>query len=117
MHGSSSAMDARFSAGYDPSADVAAESDDELEQDDWGLALEAVRDRARWKSQGADRLRAAGFTDEQVAKWEQSGKEKGEGDVRWARKGEGREWDRGKLVDDETGEIEVKPEWGRLNRH
>jgi hypothetical protein len=26
---------------------------------------------------------------------------------------EGREWDRGKVVDDE-GDIDVKPEWGRL---
>lgn len=108
-------MDSHFSASYDPAADVRPESEHELEQDDWGLALEAVRDRAKWKAQGADRLRAAGFTDEEITKWEKSGKEKGEEDVRWTKKGESREWDRGKIIDD-TGEIAVKPEWGRLNR-
>jgi hypothetical protein len=64
----------------------------------------------KWKEQGADRLRAAGFSEEEVKKWENSGKKgrEGAGDdgrltaadegVRWAKKGEGREWDRGKVV-------------------
>ena len=102
-------MDDHFSASYDPSNDVQPHSDLE---DDWDQALEALRDRQRWKQQGADRLRAAGFTDEEVKKWEKGGEKTGE-DVRWAKKGEGREWDRGKVVD-EDGQVDVKAEWGRL---
>ena len=106
---STSAMDTHFSSNYDPSADVHPNSDSE---NDWDQALEALRDRQRWKQQGAERLRSAGFTEIEVQKWEKGG-EKREVDVKWAKKGEGREWDRGKVVDDE-GDIDVKPEWGRL---
>ncbi|KAK1768925.1 hypothetical protein QBC33DRAFT_366632 [Phialemonium atrogriseum] len=87
-----SAMDGRFSDSYDPKSDVQLDPD---EADDWDEALEALRDRQKWKQQGADRLRAAGFTEEQVKKWE-NGDEKNVQDVRWAKAGEGREWDRGK---------------------
>lgn len=93
----SSAMDSRFESGYDPKGDVALDHDEN--DDDWGSALEALRDRQRWKEQGADRLRAAGFTDEQVKKWEK-GDQKNEDDVRWTKKGEQREWDRGKTLKD-----------------
>lgn len=85
-------MDGRFSDSYDPKSDVQLDPD---EADDWDEALEALRDRQKWKQQGADRLRAAGFTEEQVKKWE-NGDEKNVQDVRWAKAGEGREWDRGK---------------------
>lgn len=102
-------MDTHFSSDYDPSADVHPNSDS---GNDWDQALEALRDRQRWKQQGAERLRSAGFTEIEVQKWEKGG-EKREVDVKWAKKGEGREWDRGKVVDDE-GDIDVKPEWGRL---
>ncbi|KAF2757375.1 hypothetical protein EJ05DRAFT_476644 [Pseudovirgaria hyperparasitica] len=105
----SSAMDTHFSKSYDPSADVHINSDLE---DDWDMALEALRDRQRWHQQGAERLRSAGFTEDEIRKWEKGG-EKTEDDVRWAKKGEGREWDRGKVVDD-AGDINVKVEWGRL---
>ena len=81
-------------------------------EDDWDQALEALRDRQRWKQQGADRLRAAGFTEEEVGKWENTGGEKREEDVRWRGRGEDREWDRGKVVGEEG--IETMPEWGRL---
>ncbi|KAH0353652.1 hypothetical protein KCU83_g3010, partial [Aureobasidium melanogenum] len=106
-----SAIDNHFSKDYDPSVDVQPDQqeDDSL---DWDQALEALRDRQRWKQQGADRLRAAGFTEKEVSKWEKGG-EKSEEDVVWAKKGEGREWDRGKVVD-EHGLVELKPEWGRL---
>lgn len=104
----STAMDAHFAADYDPSQDVQPDS----EEDDWDMALEALRDRQRWKQQGAERLKAAGFTDEEVKKWEKGG-EKTEEDVRWRKKGEGREWDRGKVVDDD-GHIDIRAEWGRL---
>ncbi|KAI4724886.1 hypothetical protein E4T49_07380 [Aureobasidium sp. EXF-10728] len=104
-----SSIDNHFSSNYDPSTDV---QPDPHEDDDWDQALEALRDRQKWKQQGADRLRAAGFTEKEVAKWEKGG-DKSEEDVVWAKKGEGREWDRGKVVD-EHGLVEVKPEWGRL---
>ena len=102
-------MDSRFAENYNPSTDVHPDSDLE---DDWDQALEALRDRQRWKQQGAERLRSAGFSDAQVKQWEKGG-EKDESDVTWAKRGEGREWDRGKVVDDD-GQIDLKPEWGRL---
>ncbi|THY34285.1 hypothetical protein D6D01_02039 [Aureobasidium pullulans] len=106
-----STIDNHFSSAYDPSADTQphVQEDDGL---DWDQALEALRDRQKWKQQGADRLRAAGFSEKDVTKWEKGG-EKSEEDVVWAKKGEGREWDRGKVVD-EHGVVELKPEWGRL---
>ena len=110
FNGSSMAIDSHFNSTYDPTADVRANSDTE---DDWDQALEALRDRQRWKQQGAERLRSAGFSETEVKKWEKGG-EKDETDVRWAKTGEGREWDRGKVVDEEGGHVELKPEWGRL---
>ena len=104
----SSTIDSHFSSNYDPSEDVRPNSDS---GDDWDQALEALRDRQRWKQQGADRLRSAGFTEEEVSKWEKGG-EKREEDVRWRGKGEAREWDRGKVLED--GGVETRPEWGRL---
>ena len=110
-HKSSSSIDARFDPSYDAKADVNLSLDDG-ERDDWGMALEALRDRAKWRTQGADRLRAAGFTDEEVRKWEK-GDEKDVEDVCWRKKGEGREWDRGKALD-RDGDVELKADWGRL---
>lgn len=104
-----SGMDSRFSKGYDPTVDVQLDVD---EENDWEQALEALKDRQKWKQQGADRLRAAGFTEDEVKKWETGG-EKREEDVKWAKKGEGREWDRGKVVDDE-GVVSFDPKFGRL---
>ncbi|KAL3420054.1 hypothetical protein PVAG01_08553 [Phlyctema vagabunda] len=104
-----SGIDSRFSANYDPTTDVQLDMD---EENDWDQALEALRDRQKWKQQGADRLRAAGFTEDEIGKWEKGG-EKREEDVKWTKAGEGREWDRGKTMDEE-GDVEFKPEWGRL---
>ena len=103
-------MDARFNPGYNPAMDVHPNS---ASEDDWDQALEALRDRQRWRQQGAERLRAAGFTAEEVGKWEKGG-EKTEEDVRWARNGEGREWDRGKGPDGDDGGGTSVVEWGRL---
>lgn len=93
----SSGMDSRFSSEYDPKSDVQLDDDT---RDDWDDALEALRDRAKFRQQGADRLREAGFTEEQVKKWEK-GDEKTIDDVKWTRAGEKREWDRGKNLDEE----------------
>ncbi|KAF2477287.1 uncharacterized protein BDR25DRAFT_277053 [Lindgomyces ingoldianus] len=105
----SMAMDARFSSGYDPSTDIHLNSDVE---DDWDDALEALRDRQKWRQQGAERLKEAGFSADQVKKWEK-GDVKNEEDVVWTKKGEGREWDRGKVVDDD-GDVDLRAEWARL---
>ena len=55
-------------------------------------------------------MRSAGFTEEEIAKWEKGG-EKREEDLRWRGHGEGREWDRGKVIEVD-GVVNVKPEWG-----
>lgn len=106
-----SGIDNHFSATYDPSLD--AHPDPEVE-DDWDQALEALRDRQKWQQQGAERLKSAGFTEDEVQKWLKAGPagEKAEEDIRWKGRGEGREWDRGKVV---TGDgVETGAEWGRL---
>ena len=94
-----SKMDAHFSSNYDPSKDVKHNSD---EDSDWDRALNAMRDRANFQRAQASRLLAAGFSKEQVKKWE-SQPSKADGDesrdvrdVKWKAKGEEREWDRGK---------------------
>ncbi|KAK6366985.1 hypothetical protein LTS17_010536 [Exophiala oligosperma] len=106
--GQSSNIDAHFDSNYDPSLDVGAdllESDDEAA--DWDNALEALRDRRAWREKQVDRLREAGFDDDQIRRWESSTTSKsrlddgggGVGDpqnVTWSKKGEQREWDVGK---------------------
>ncbi|KAN0106237.1 hypothetical protein V8E51_009113 [Hyaloscypha variabilis] len=104
-----SGIDARFAANYDPTTDVRLDSD---EDDPWDQALEAMRARQKYKELGADRLRAAGFTEDEVRRWENGGAKREE-DVRWAKKGEGREWDRGKVLDND-GVVSAEPEFGRL---
>ncbi|KAL2121922.1 hypothetical protein VTJ04DRAFT_2377 [Mycothermus thermophilus] len=69
----------------------------------WDEAVEAYRDRQKWRQQGAERLRAAGFTEQQIRRWEKGGEPDIE-DVRWAKAGEEREWDRGKTMMDLDGE-------------
>ncbi|KAH8426484.1 uncharacterized protein LDX57_004219 [Aspergillus melleus] len=125
-------IDAHFAADYDPALDVQLEDEDSTAKkstrrpvpglmtgdDDWELALEAVRDRARWRQRGEERLREAGFNDSFVERWKSNttptaAADDSEGrleDVKWSKKGEGREWDRGKFVDDE-GHIDVKASW------
>lgn len=100
-----STIDARFHADYDPKSDI--DTDHLSDNDDWAMALEAVRSRAK-------RLRAAGFSDAELKRWETSGRDKDVEDVRWKKKGEGREWDAGKTLD-RGAEVKVKAEWvGRL---
>lgn len=111
-HGSSSTMDAHFKDTYDPSTDVQLDTGSSSKNDDWGQAVEEFRDRAKWKALGAERLRSAGFSEAEVSKWESSGREKGEEDVIWAKAGEGREWDRGKVVVGQ-GDTELKAAWNK----
>lgn len=97
-----STFDLRFNdPSYNPRADVGL-SDSEGERDDWTTSLEAVRDRAAWREKGAQRLREAGFGESDVAKFEVGGREKDESDLRWRGKGEGREWDAGKIAGNDS---------------
>lgn len=80
-------------------------------KDDWTSSLEALRDRAAWREKGAERLREAGFGEKDVQVWEGKGREKDERDLKWRGKGEGREWDAGK-VDGEEG-LREKAAWTR----
>ena len=113
---SSSAMDAHFNSNYDPTVDVVPDVE---EDDDWDQALEALKDRQKWQQNQAERMRTAGFTEEDIGKWEKGkgggglGGEGGEDDVKWRGRGEGREWDRGKVVGVDGG-VETEVEWGRL---
>ncbi|KAH8648533.1 hypothetical protein BX600DRAFT_116035 [Xylariales sp. PMI_506] len=99
-----SGIDNRFATDYDPTNDVSLDHNEE--DDDWSTSLEALRARQQWKQQGADRLRAAGFTEDEVKKWE-SGGQRNEEDVRWTKKGEQREWDRGKTSKTKSDGSEV----------
>ncbi|KAF1966940.1 hypothetical protein BU23DRAFT_543521 [Bimuria novae-zelandiae CBS 107.79] len=99
-------IETRFSTAYDPAMDVDHVLDDD---DGWSDAVEAFRDRQRWKQQGAERLKAAGFSEAQVHKWE-SGGDMNEEDVRWNAQGQAREWDRGKTVDAD-GDVALKATW------
>ncbi|KAI1328244.1 hypothetical protein F5Y16DRAFT_369832 [Xylariaceae sp. FL0255] len=109
----SSGIDSHFAANYDPTVDVSPEPDGPGLGGDWDNAVEAFRDRQKWKQQGAERLRSAGFTEDQVRKWEK-GDKKDEADVKWNKAGGLREWDRGKVALDEDDDILVEPEFGRL---
>ncbi|OKL62629.1 hypothetical protein UA08_01904 [Talaromyces atroroseus] len=131
----SSTIDSHFARDYDPKLDVDISENEEgssskrstrrpvaglmTEDDDWDMALEALRDRANWRQKGEERLRAAGFDDNTVQRWKQDpaftarGGNDTEGrieDVTWAKKGEGREWDRGKVMNDD-GQYDVKAQW------
>ncbi|OQE38704.1 hypothetical protein PENCOP_c008G02709 [Penicillium coprophilum] len=125
-------IDAHFAPGYDPATDVHLEEDRlhslgqessrrpvaglMTKDDDWDMAMEALRDRERWRNKGEERLRTAGIDEAVIDKWKNNtafAGVDGEGnpeDVQWSKKGEGREWDRGKFVDDD-GHIDIRAAW------
>ncbi|KAF2972991.1 hypothetical protein GQX73_g661 [Xylaria multiplex] len=109
-----SGIDGRFAADYDPAIDVTPDPDEAGggDGDDWDNAVEAFRDRQKWKQQGAERLRSAGFTEDQIRKWEK-GDKKDESDVRWNKAGGVREWDRGKVLEAD-GRLSPDADFGRL---
>ncbi|PGG95200.1 hypothetical protein GX51_08307 [Blastomyces parvus] len=154
----SNTIDAHFAPDYDPALDIHPDDQDEdegntanpskgltgrrrpvaglvtAEDDDWDMALEALRDRALWRRKGADRLRAAGFDEGVIKKWagngafagldggaggaggagggvyRDTGRERDVADVKWVKRGEQRDWDRGKVLTDD-GQVEIRPEW------
>ncbi|CRG82847.1 hypothetical protein PISL3812_00193 [Talaromyces islandicus] len=130
-----STIDSHFAHDYDPKLDVHLSEDDDstrrptrrpvaglmTEEDDWDMALEALRDRAEWKKKGEERLRVAGFDSDVVDRWKSHpafsmgntsshDTERNIEDVQWAKKGEGREWDRGKVMN-EDGVYDIKAQW------
>lgn len=102
-------MDARFDPSYDPTMDVTPTNPED--EDDWEAALEALRDRQKWKQQGKERLKAAGFDTDFIEAWE-TNTTKDESKIKWSKEKGGRDWDRGKFIDDETGEVKLKASWG-----
>lgn len=97
----SSGIDRRFSESYDPSTDVAM-PDEDAWGSTWDDAVEAFRDRQKLRQAQEERMRSAGFGDDQISRL--SGRAGAaaaveEGDVKWSKAGEKREWDLGK----ETG--------------
>ncbi|KAI1092868.1 hypothetical protein F5B19DRAFT_453105 [Rostrohypoxylon terebratum] len=106
-----SGIDSRFAADYDPRKDFTPEPEDKCKDDDeWSNAVEAFRDRQKWNQQGAERLRSAGFTKEQVDKWKNGNLENE--DVQWTTAGALREWDRGKVVNkDGTVSLKKNSQW------
>ncbi|KIW35494.1 uncharacterized protein PV07_02189 [Cladophialophora immunda] len=114
-HQSRSNIDAHFSLAYNPSTHDAGLDSDDLDPDDeggaldeWTSALSALRDRRAWRAKQAERMKDAGFTEEEITRWKKSastsrtpltsgGDEQGDvRDVKWRKKGEEREWDVGK---------------------
>lgn len=119
---SSAVMDAHFSSDYNPVLDVHLESELEDEKEDWDMALEAIRDREMFKQKHAERLREAGFDDAEIKKWGHSGKEKEVEDVKWTARGEAREWDLGKVNQDNasgrpggSSRSGMSPSWSKKN--
>ncbi|KAK4189168.1 hypothetical protein QBC35DRAFT_151788 [Podospora australis] len=106
------AMDQRFLQGCDFASDPQVDTGEGAgTRGDWDEAVELFRERQKWKQQGADRLRAAGFTEEQIRRWEKGG-EKDVDHVRWTKRGEQREWDRGKGGGDDAHGQERKRHGG-----
>lgn len=104
----SSGIDRRFSDSYDPKTDVQMD-DDVAHAGQWDDAVEAFRDRQKMKQNQEARLRSAGFSESHIEKIQaattmtRSG-EKSEADVQWTKAGERREWDKGKVSEDEDGD-------------
>ncbi|EFQ29584.1 pre-mRNA-splicing factor 38B [Colletotrichum graminicola M1.001] len=97
-----SGIDKRFETDYDPKADVET-AEDAAGAGDWDDAVEAFRDRQKWRQNQEQRMRAAGYSDETIKKWREGGEQRDERDVRWAKAGEKREWDRGKEEEGVSG--------------
>lgn len=90
-----SGIDKRFEADYDPKMDIEMEGSAVGDAENWDDEVEAFRDRLKWRQSQEQRMRAAGYDEDVIKKWK-TGEQKDERDVRWAKAGEKRDWDRGK---------------------
>ena len=97
--GGAAALDRRFSETYDAKLDVDTGDD----ASGWDDAAEAYRDHMKLRLSQDKRLKEAGFTDEQIEK-SKGIPDKTEADVVWTKKGEKREWDKGKNLDTDAGD-------------
>jgi hypothetical protein len=87
-----SGIDRRFSDTYDPKLDIELDPDG----DPWDEAVEAFRDHQKLRQSQNERMRAAGFSDTDLARF--NPREKTVDDVRWKKAGETKEWDAGKVT-------------------
>lgn len=72
--------------------------DDDERIGDWDDAVEAFRDRQKLRQNQEQRLRAAGFADEQIQRASATDEATAD-NVQWAKAGEKRAWDKGKVID------------------
>ncbi|KAM0561151.1 hypothetical protein ACHAPJ_003655 [Fusarium lateritium] len=93
--GGSSGIDRRFSETYDPKTDI--QMDEDEGGDTWDDAVEAFRDRQKLRQNQEQRMKAAGFADEQIQQASGTDDKSAE-DVQWSKAGEKREWDVGKVI-------------------
>ncbi|RGP67841.1 pre-mrna-splicing factor 38b [Fusarium sporotrichioides] len=94
--GGSSGIDRRFSETYDPKTDIQMD-EDANGGDTWDDAVEAFRDRQKLRQNQEERLKAAGFADEQIQRASGT-EEKSAESVQWSKAGEKRAWDVGKVI-------------------
>lgn len=149
LGGPGSSIDRHFASDYDPSNDVEMQDKAATKQAQRpsvqprpssaaeDAQTEMQRDRKQLLRDGAERLRAAGFTDREIAIWARGGRREvaprdaapkakegkkaarteataeeaeDKSNAPWAKKGEAREWDRGKEAGDDGP---AKPLWAR----
>ncbi|KAF5595365.1 pre-mrna-splicing factor 38b [Fusarium pseudoanthophilum] len=93
--GGSSGIDRRFSDTYDPKTDI--QMDEDEVGNDWDDAVEAFRDRQKLRQNQEQRLKDAGFADEQIQR-ASGADEKSAESVQWSKAGQKRAWDVGKVI-------------------
>ncbi|KAM4065125.1 pre-mRNA-splicing factor 38B [Hirsutella rhossiliensis] len=93
--GGAANLDRRFSELYDPRTDT---QDHDMDGGDWDDTVEAYRDLQKLRLNQPQRMRSAGFTENQIERVEDK-REKTDKDVVWSKAGEKRAWDRGKFLD------------------
>jgi hypothetical protein len=103
--GSSSNFDRVFDPAYDPKSDVHIDCEDMSQ--DWDEAVDAFRDQQAMKMKQRERLLQAGFTEDELNLSNKAGpdidKERDIDSFKWAKKGESREWDKGKTIEQDDG--------------
>ncbi|RGP77906.1 pre-mrna-splicing factor 38b [Fusarium longipes] len=94
--GGSSGIDRRFSETYDPKTDIQMDEDND-DGNTWDDTVEAFRDRQKLRQNQEQRMKAAGFGDEQIQRASGT-EEKSAESVQWSKAGEKRAWDVGKVI-------------------
>jgi hypothetical protein len=99
------AMDSRFLDDYDPRQDGGAPTD--ASKDDFEVEVEKYRARQKLKRQGTQRLPSAGVNQAYTRVGQDDDTRVGQDDdtrnlnnLKWIKRGETREWDKGKFAED-----------------